>query len=128
MEAHWLRRAASPLHHTATKQKALMGTWRVTGSTRLQNLAVRSILGFGICQKLGRDLSWTHKYKSELGLEHMQRMFTGASIWGSFDSRCGFGQTQSWSLNFPSMSPVTLRGCLDVWVCMHARRTSSSLP
>eukprot|EP00983_Pelagomonas_calceolata_P079329 1154614-Pelagomonas_calceolata.AAC.3 len=34
----------SPLHHRAIKQKAVMGIWRVTGSTRLQNLAVRSIL------------------------------------------------------------------------------------
>eukprot|EP00983_Pelagomonas_calceolata_P134549 1162070-Pelagomonas_calceolata.AAC.14 len=42
-ETHWLRRAVSPLHHEATKQKMLMGTWRVAGSNRLQELAVRSI-------------------------------------------------------------------------------------
>eukprot|EP00983_Pelagomonas_calceolata_P101988 1158756-Pelagomonas_calceolata.AAC.3 len=37
-ETHWLRRAMSHLHHEATKQRTLMGIWRVTGSTRLQNL------------------------------------------------------------------------------------------
>eukprot|EP00983_Pelagomonas_calceolata_P055760 1144279-Pelagomonas_calceolata.AAC.2 len=31
----------SPLHCKATKQKVLMGSWRVNGSTRLQNLTVR---------------------------------------------------------------------------------------
>eukprot|EP00983_Pelagomonas_calceolata_P075213 1152901-Pelagomonas_calceolata.AAC.1 len=35
-----------PLHHKATKQKVLMGIWRVTGSTRLQKLPVRSIIVF----------------------------------------------------------------------------------
>eukprot|EP00983_Pelagomonas_calceolata_P014423 459408-Pelagomonas_calceolata.AAC.1 len=35
------RKAVSPLHHKAAKQKMAMGIWRVTGSTRLQNLAVR---------------------------------------------------------------------------------------
>eukprot|EP00983_Pelagomonas_calceolata_P053482 1143307-Pelagomonas_calceolata.AAC.2 len=39
---HWLRRDVNPLHHKATKQKMLMGIWRVTGSTRVQNLAVRT--------------------------------------------------------------------------------------
>eukprot|EP00983_Pelagomonas_calceolata_P009989 323992-Pelagomonas_calceolata.AAC.2 len=37
-EAHWLRRALSPLHHKYSKQKALMGIWRVTRSTRFQSL------------------------------------------------------------------------------------------
>eukprot|EP00983_Pelagomonas_calceolata_P057754 1145204-Pelagomonas_calceolata.AAC.4 len=37
-ETHWLRRAVSPLQHKA-KKKVLMGVWRVTGSTRLHNLA-----------------------------------------------------------------------------------------
>eukprot|EP00983_Pelagomonas_calceolata_P049654 1141618-Pelagomonas_calceolata.AAC.2 len=41
-ETHWLRRAVSLLHHKATKKKKLMGIWRGTGSTQLQNLAVRS--------------------------------------------------------------------------------------
>eukprot|EP00983_Pelagomonas_calceolata_P022875 719889-Pelagomonas_calceolata.AAC.1 len=45
-ETHWLRRAVSLLHHKATKKKELIGIWRVTGSTRLQNLAVRSITTF----------------------------------------------------------------------------------
>eukprot|EP00983_Pelagomonas_calceolata_P021732 681379-Pelagomonas_calceolata.AAC.1 len=44
-ETHWLKRAVS-LHHKATKQKKVMGFWRVTGSARLQNLAVRSITIF----------------------------------------------------------------------------------
>eukprot|EP00983_Pelagomonas_calceolata_P059459 1145922-Pelagomonas_calceolata.AAC.11 len=39
-ETHWLRRAVSLLNHKATKKKKLIGIWRVTGSTRLQNLAV----------------------------------------------------------------------------------------
>eukprot|EP00983_Pelagomonas_calceolata_P053665 1143389-Pelagomonas_calceolata.AAC.1 len=43
-ETHWLRRAASPLHHEATDMKVLMGILRVTGSTWLQNLAVRGIM------------------------------------------------------------------------------------
>eukprot|EP00983_Pelagomonas_calceolata_P041925 1138269-Pelagomonas_calceolata.AAC.1 len=42
----------SPLHHKATRQKTLMGIWRVTGSTRLQNLAMRSNPKFS-CQDLG---------------------------------------------------------------------------
>eukprot|EP00983_Pelagomonas_calceolata_P056315 1144543-Pelagomonas_calceolata.AAC.1 len=42
-ETHWLRRAVSLLHHKAAKKKRLIGIWKVTGSTRLQNLAVRSI-------------------------------------------------------------------------------------
>eukprot|EP00983_Pelagomonas_calceolata_P010954 354618-Pelagomonas_calceolata.AAC.3 len=33
-------------HHKATKQKVLVGMWRVIESTRLQNLAVRSIIVF----------------------------------------------------------------------------------
>eukprot|EP00983_Pelagomonas_calceolata_P061152 1146696-Pelagomonas_calceolata.AAC.1 len=33
----------SLLHHKATDLEVLMGIWRVTGSTRLQDLAVRSI-------------------------------------------------------------------------------------
>eukprot|EP00983_Pelagomonas_calceolata_P061974 1147076-Pelagomonas_calceolata.AAC.3 len=45
-ETRWLRRAVSPLHHKAVKQKMLMGIWRVTGSTWLHNLAVRSITVF----------------------------------------------------------------------------------
>eukprot|EP00983_Pelagomonas_calceolata_P079961 1154930-Pelagomonas_calceolata.AAC.1 len=45
-ETHWHRRAASPLQREATRQKMLMGIWRVTGSTQLQNLAVRSICVF----------------------------------------------------------------------------------
>eukprot|EP00983_Pelagomonas_calceolata_P016562 523028-Pelagomonas_calceolata.AAC.1 len=45
-ETHWLRRAVSLLHHKAKKKKKLMWTWRVTGSTLLQNLAVRSITIF----------------------------------------------------------------------------------
>eukprot|EP00983_Pelagomonas_calceolata_P115946 1160253-Pelagomonas_calceolata.AAC.6 len=36
----------SPLHHKAAKQKMLMGIWRVTGSTQLQNLAVRGLIAF----------------------------------------------------------------------------------
>eukprot|EP00983_Pelagomonas_calceolata_P022833 718556-Pelagomonas_calceolata.AAC.1 len=40
---HWLRRAMSPLHHKDLEQEALMGVWRVPGSTRLQNLALRSV-------------------------------------------------------------------------------------
>eukprot|EP00983_Pelagomonas_calceolata_P069722 1150478-Pelagomonas_calceolata.AAC.17 len=43
-ETHWHRRSMSPFHHEAIKQRTLMGIWRVTGSTRLQNLAVRSII------------------------------------------------------------------------------------
>eukprot|EP00983_Pelagomonas_calceolata_P026071 818821-Pelagomonas_calceolata.AAC.1 len=46
METHWLKRAVSPLHHEDYKKKFLMGIWRVIGSTRLHNLAVRSILVF----------------------------------------------------------------------------------
>eukprot|EP00983_Pelagomonas_calceolata_P033324 1043614-Pelagomonas_calceolata.AAC.5 len=49
-ETHWLRRTVSLLHHEAMSQKMLMGIWRapiivfwVTGSTRIHNLAVRSI-------------------------------------------------------------------------------------
>eukprot|EP00983_Pelagomonas_calceolata_P040798 1137785-Pelagomonas_calceolata.AAC.5 len=38
---HWPKRAVSPHRHKATKQRMLMGVWRVTGSTRLRNLAVR---------------------------------------------------------------------------------------
>eukprot|EP00983_Pelagomonas_calceolata_P039237 1137091-Pelagomonas_calceolata.AAC.1 len=45
-ETHWLRGAVSLLHHKAAKKKKLMGIWRVTGSTRHQNLAVRSITIF----------------------------------------------------------------------------------
>eukprot|EP00983_Pelagomonas_calceolata_P042917 1138708-Pelagomonas_calceolata.AAC.1 len=45
-ETHWHRRAVSPLHHKATILKMLMETWRVSGSTRLQGLAVRSIIVF----------------------------------------------------------------------------------
>eukprot|EP00983_Pelagomonas_calceolata_P068156 1149783-Pelagomonas_calceolata.AAC.2 len=42
----WLKRAVSSkfLHHEATGWKGLVGIWRVAGSTRLQNLAVRSII------------------------------------------------------------------------------------
>jgi len=29
-----------PLHHKATRQKVLMGIWRVAGSIQLQKLAV----------------------------------------------------------------------------------------
>eukprot|EP00983_Pelagomonas_calceolata_P063566 1147787-Pelagomonas_calceolata.AAC.2 len=36
----------SPLHHKAVWLKMLMGIRRVTGSTRLQNLAVKSIIVF----------------------------------------------------------------------------------
>eukprot|EP00983_Pelagomonas_calceolata_P041590 1138148-Pelagomonas_calceolata.AAC.2 len=45
-ETFWLRRAVSPLHHEATEQKELMRTWRIAGSTRFQNLAVRSMIVF----------------------------------------------------------------------------------
>eukprot|EP00983_Pelagomonas_calceolata_P077832 1154030-Pelagomonas_calceolata.AAC.1 len=45
-ETHWLRRAVSPPHHKAARKKKLMWIWRVTGSTRLQNLAVRNITIF----------------------------------------------------------------------------------
>eukprot|EP00983_Pelagomonas_calceolata_P014979 475991-Pelagomonas_calceolata.AAC.1 len=43
-ETRWLRRAVSPLQHRAAKQKELMGTWRVTGSTWFQNLDVKVLL------------------------------------------------------------------------------------
>eukprot|EP00983_Pelagomonas_calceolata_P019362 608288-Pelagomonas_calceolata.AAC.2 len=36
----------SPLCHEATRQNMLLGIWRITGSTGLQNLAVRSICVF----------------------------------------------------------------------------------
>eukprot|EP00967_Tisochrysis_lutea_P111556 scaffold175554_cov13-Tisochrysis_lutea.AAC.1 len=39
-ETHWLTRAATLLLHKALEQKGLVGIWTVTGSTRLQNLAV----------------------------------------------------------------------------------------
>eukprot|EP00983_Pelagomonas_calceolata_P117520 1160423-Pelagomonas_calceolata.AAC.5 len=42
-EGHRLKRAEKPLHHTAGTKRA-SGTWRVAGSTWLQNLAARSIL------------------------------------------------------------------------------------
>eukprot|EP00983_Pelagomonas_calceolata_P061477 1146848-Pelagomonas_calceolata.AAC.3 len=42
-ETHWLRRAVSLLHQKATKKEKLMGIWRITGVTWLQNLAVKSI-------------------------------------------------------------------------------------
>eukprot|EP00983_Pelagomonas_calceolata_P038780 1136917-Pelagomonas_calceolata.AAC.5 len=45
-EAHWLRRAVSPLHHKDVKERVLMGIWRVSASTRLQNLTVRSMIVF----------------------------------------------------------------------------------
>eukprot|EP00983_Pelagomonas_calceolata_P065641 1148670-Pelagomonas_calceolata.AAC.1 len=45
-EKHWLRRAVSLLHQKATEQKVLVGIGRVTGSTRIQSLAVRSITAF----------------------------------------------------------------------------------
>eukprot|EP00983_Pelagomonas_calceolata_P098660 1158374-Pelagomonas_calceolata.AAC.7 len=45
-ELHWLRRPMNPLHHKATEKKVFMGIWRVTGSTRLQILAVRSVFVF----------------------------------------------------------------------------------
>eukprot|EP00983_Pelagomonas_calceolata_P095562 1158025-Pelagomonas_calceolata.AAC.5 len=41
IEAPWLKRAASPRHHNAKGQKGLVGVWRVTGSTQLQNLDAR---------------------------------------------------------------------------------------
>eukprot|EP00983_Pelagomonas_calceolata_P025486 801372-Pelagomonas_calceolata.AAC.1 len=45
MEKHWLRRAVNPLPSTTKLQKKiLMGIWRVTASTRIQNLAVRLLL------------------------------------------------------------------------------------
>eukprot|EP00983_Pelagomonas_calceolata_P097060 1158204-Pelagomonas_calceolata.AAC.2 len=42
-KTHWLKRAVSPLHHTAKEPERLVRIWRVTGSTRLQNLAAISI-------------------------------------------------------------------------------------
>eukprot|EP00983_Pelagomonas_calceolata_P057456 1145070-Pelagomonas_calceolata.AAC.4 len=45
-KTHWLRRAVSPLHHKSTKQIMLMGILKINASTRLQNLAVRSIFVF----------------------------------------------------------------------------------
>eukprot|EP00983_Pelagomonas_calceolata_P127668 1161429-Pelagomonas_calceolata.AAC.7 len=45
-ETHWLRRAVSPLHHKAAKQKMPMGIWRVARSSWLQNLTVRNIFVF----------------------------------------------------------------------------------
>eukprot|EP00983_Pelagomonas_calceolata_P004876 159782-Pelagomonas_calceolata.AAC.1 len=45
-ETHWLRRAVSVPFTKATRQKVLMGIWRVSSSTRQQSLAVRSILVF----------------------------------------------------------------------------------
>eukprot|EP00983_Pelagomonas_calceolata_P054202 1143614-Pelagomonas_calceolata.AAC.2 len=42
----WDSLAMSPLLHKATKQEVLMWNWRVTESTQLQNLAVRSIVVF----------------------------------------------------------------------------------
>eukprot|EP00983_Pelagomonas_calceolata_P030348 952428-Pelagomonas_calceolata.AAC.1 len=42
---HWFKRVVSPLHRKATKQKMLIGIWRVTGSW-LQNLTVRNIFDF----------------------------------------------------------------------------------
>eukprot|EP00983_Pelagomonas_calceolata_P108090 1159416-Pelagomonas_calceolata.AAC.19 len=38
----FLRRFASPLHHNATNLKTVVGIWRLAGSARLQDLAVRS--------------------------------------------------------------------------------------
>eukprot|EP00983_Pelagomonas_calceolata_P115857 1160245-Pelagomonas_calceolata.AAC.2 len=45
-ETYWLKKAVSPLHHKDYKKNNLMGIWRVIGSTRLHNLAARSILVF----------------------------------------------------------------------------------
>eukprot|EP00983_Pelagomonas_calceolata_P047735 1140769-Pelagomonas_calceolata.AAC.10 len=55
-ETHWLRRVVSPLHHDATKKKKLMGIWRVIGSTRLHNLAARSILVFNSAPSVSKPL------------------------------------------------------------------------
>eukprot|EP00983_Pelagomonas_calceolata_P058592 1145558-Pelagomonas_calceolata.AAC.2 len=47
-ETHWLSRAVTPLHPKAAKQKMLMWIWiwRDTGSIRLQDQVVRSIVVF----------------------------------------------------------------------------------
>eukprot|EP00983_Pelagomonas_calceolata_P076630 1153493-Pelagomonas_calceolata.AAC.1 len=55
------------LHHKDTGLKVLMGIWRVTGSTQLQDLAVRNIIVFistpdgnklaGILNKMGMKLT-----------------------------------------------------------------------
>eukprot|EP00983_Pelagomonas_calceolata_P059614 1146005-Pelagomonas_calceolata.AAC.2 len=37
------KNAVSPLHHKAAEKNVLVGVWRVAGSTRVQNLAARSI-------------------------------------------------------------------------------------
>eukprot|EP00983_Pelagomonas_calceolata_P023856 751174-Pelagomonas_calceolata.AAC.1 len=62
-ETHWLRRALSLPQHKVTKRIMLMGIWGVTGSTQLQNLAVKISLVFsstpsgnklvGICNRMG---------------------------------------------------------------------------
>eukprot|EP00983_Pelagomonas_calceolata_P116691 1160337-Pelagomonas_calceolata.AAC.1 len=73
MEAHWLKRAVSALHHKAGKE-GLVGTWRVARSTRLQNLAVRIVLlstalfnGYKFVGILYRMcMEFTHKLASSL--------------------------------------------------------------
>eukprot|EP00983_Pelagomonas_calceolata_P068749 1150051-Pelagomonas_calceolata.AAC.8 len=40
----WLMGAPSLFHHKAEGKKGQLGIWRVTRSTRLQNLALRTVL------------------------------------------------------------------------------------
>eukprot|EP00983_Pelagomonas_calceolata_P129691 1161626-Pelagomonas_calceolata.AAC.5 len=76
-ETHWLRRALSPLHHKATEQEVLMGIWRVTGGTRLQNLASRSTV---VCSSMpGNKL---------VGIRNRMGMkFVSSGPWGSRPDR-----------------------------------------
>eukprot|EP00983_Pelagomonas_calceolata_P082482 1155944-Pelagomonas_calceolata.AAC.2 len=53
-ETHWLLRSMSPLHHKGLKQKVLTEVKMVSGSTRLQNLVVRSVfvlIGTPCCKR-----------------------------------------------------------------------------
>eukprot|EP00983_Pelagomonas_calceolata_P076558 1153466-Pelagomonas_calceolata.AAC.2 len=45
-EIHWLRSSVSLLHHKAAEEEMLMGIRGITGSTRLQDLAVGGIIVF----------------------------------------------------------------------------------
>eukprot|EP00983_Pelagomonas_calceolata_P039226 1137083-Pelagomonas_calceolata.AAC.1 len=74
-ERHWLRRAVSPLNHKATKQKVLMGIWRVSGSSWPQNLAVGSGIAFNSTPS-GNKLVGIH---NRMGMEYTSK-FNGTLV------------------------------------------------
>eukprot|EP00983_Pelagomonas_calceolata_P059501 1145946-Pelagomonas_calceolata.AAC.1 len=127
-ETHWLKRSVSPLHHKAMNLKVLMGIWRVIGSTRFQDLAVRSITVFnsapcgdnlvGILKRTG--MKFASKFNGTLEVQpQLLRL-----VKGMLSIKISINVQENGGVRDASLHSVDVGGCVvPLWSAVLLRNT-----